>query len=80
MVNPSIHQTHTHAITTTHKHTISSDKFRVVLSKGAPEVLLGLCSQWLAPEGKAKKMDEAKLREIDGWCDAFSAQVSKVCV
>lgn len=50
-----------------------------MLSKGAPEVLLGLCSHWMAADGKAKKMDAAKLKEADHWCGEFSEQVC-ICV
>lgn len=47
---------------------------RLVLSKGAPEVVLGLCSEWMGTDGKTNKMDATKLKEVDAWCDAFSAQ------
>lgn len=51
-----------------------TEKSRLVLSKGAPEVVLGLCSEWMGTDGKTNKMDSTKLKEVDAWCDAFSAQ------
>jgi len=51
-----------------------TEKARVVLSKGAPEVVLGLCSHWMGADGTTTKMDATKLKEVDAWCDAFSAQ------
>jgi Ca2+-transporting ATPase len=51
-----------------------TEKSRVVLSKGAPEVVLGLCSHWMGADGTTTKMDATKLKEVDAWCDAFSAQ------
>lgn len=51
-----------------------SDTSRVVLSKGAPEVLLGLCATWMDQEGQTHPMTDAKLQETDAWCDAFSTQ------
>lgn len=47
---------------------------RVVLSKGAPEFLLQFCSTSLEADGSKSALTEAKLKEINDWCDAFSEQ------
>ena len=70
-----VNQTPMHMEQTNNHRAGGESKARVVLSKGAPEVLLGLCSQWMGADGKARKMDGAKLKEVDQWCDAFSEQV-----
>lgn len=75
----SIHHPRPHHHKTKPHSAGSESKARIVLSKGAPEVLLGLCSHWMAADGKAKKMDAAKLKEADHWCGEFSEQVC-ICV
>lgn len=74
-----VNQPPMHMEQTNNRRAGGESKARVVLSKGAPEVLLGLCSQWMGADGKARKMDGAKLKEVDQWCDAFSEQVGGVC-
>jgi Ca2+-transporting ATPase len=46
----------------------------ILLSKGAPEVLLELCSYIMLHDGRIVKMELTNLQEIDHFCEAFSAQ------
>lgn len=47
---------------------------KIVMSKGAPEVILQLCTGYMTANGEEAAMDDAMLQDIDSWCDAFSDQ------
>ena len=47
---------------------------KVVLSKGAPEVVIQLCSYVMMADGDIQPMTDGMLCDIDSWCDSFSNQ------